>query len=426
MSLFRKINSRYFLIVFLFTSLSGALRKWFFEDANLKNGLFAIQIIIPFVFFLNNDMQISKAFKIKALSIYLFTLIMMAINPLNQTIYHGIIGIFIHFSFWFLTFYYVANRESFDFKNLLNYILILALSEFILGALQYQLPGDNFLNRYADLEKVGGNIAGVGNSVRVTGTFSYISGYTSFLVFYNYFIWALFRYGIKPYIFIALIAVGIYANLISGSRGANYSFLLFLAVLFFVEWRFINGKTFLKLIFPLLIFFMILLATNTDKITTAFLNAFSNFNERRIGGVESGEEVFRIFWDILSLVNFTGNYPFFGVGLGATYQGATSFFGTSRYLVEYGYYEGELVRIVLEGGFLLLLFRIFLAIILIKKLNFPILLKFFIFFQIIYLNQIVFNVYNSVYFALGLIILDSAFYRTQNNLIQQSFLATKK
>lgn len=411
-----RINNKYFLLIFFFTTFSGAIRKWFLTDIISKNFIFALQLLVPFIFIIANPYQLKKAFTNKVLGIYLLILVGLAINPLNETIYHGIIGILIHFSFWFIMFYYVANREYFDFTKSKRLILFTIVGQFALSVLQYQLPADNFLNAYADIEKVGGSIAVVGSSVRVTGTFSYISGYTSFLIFFNYFLWTMFKGNYKPYLILLVVAAGFYANLISGSRGATYGYILFILLIFYFERSFFRLRNIGTVIFPALILFSIFLIANTDKLQALFETAFSNFNQRSQQGLESGETQFRLFWDLVSITNFQGNYPFFGVGLGSTYQGATAVFGVSRYVTEYGYVEGELIRIVLEGGFVLLTSRVVLAFILMRHLNFPNLFKVILFFQIVYQYQIVFNVYNTIYFALGIIMLDS-FYRPRKKVL---------
>ncbi|MFX6945393.1 hypothetical protein ABTH53_20265, partial [Acinetobacter baumannii] len=75
-----------------------------------------------------------------------------------------------------------------------------------------------------------------------------------------------------------------------------------------------------------------------DKIRYLVENAFIGFAERRDRGIQTGEESFRIFGDLNEVFNFRGNYPIIGVGLGSTYQGANKLFGTSPYVLEYGFF----------------------------------------------------------------------------------------
>ncbi|MGL1423646.1 hypothetical protein ACSTJ1_00460, partial [Vibrio parahaemolyticus] len=88
-----------------------------------------------------------------------------------------------------------------------------------------------------------------------------------------------------------------------------------------------------------------------------------------------------------------GNYPIFGVGLGSTYQGAIKLFGTSPFIIEYGFYESEVIRIVLEGGFILLFTRIFVIIYVIRQLLIPVTGKIVITIILLFFFPTIFNIY---------------------------------
>ncbi|HMI68088.1 MAG TPA: hypothetical protein VK517_18725, partial [Cyclobacteriaceae bacterium] len=122
-----------------------------------------------------------------------------------------------------------------------------------------------------------------------------------------------------------------------------------------------------------------------------------------------GELEARIVGSLVEVLEFQGEYPVYGIGLGSTYQGAISLFGASDYLKEYGYYESEGGRIVLEGGFILFFLRVILFIVMIRYSYVPPLGKIFLF--ILFINSmIVFNTYLSVFFILGMIFVDRAYY----------------
>jgi len=84
--------------------------------------------------------------------------------------------------------------------------------------------------------------------------------------------------------------------------------------------------------------------------------------------------------------------PIFGVGAGATYQGATFLFGRSEAVLRFGYYESEFVQLFLEGEFVMLLLRLALILTLLRRLPFGRPLKWFLFICMIYGLPIVFNV----------------------------------
>jgi hypothetical protein len=290
-------------------------------------------------------------------------------------------------------------------------VILFCTIEIVLGFVQYQLPADHILNKYAAINQLGENqtVALVGSSVRITGTFSYISGYTAFLIFVIFFIWTLIRANYNKRIISFLLSGTLFATLMTGSRSSVFFILIILFLIFYSEFTIETINSFLKsLIFPFLFLIMFLLAKGSVGIENIVGNAFSNFEERRISNAQTGEQSRRITWDLNELFfESRFKYPLFGVGLGSTYQGATSVFGTSDYVKEYGYYENELPRIVLEGGFFLLIIRIGLFIWLFSWLELNNLSKIVCFFVFIYAIPIVFNIYNSIFLAFGLIFLDN-------------------
>ncbi|MEI7979628.1 MAG: hypothetical protein WCI53_12345 [Bacteroidota bacterium] len=280
---------------------------------------------------------------------------------------------------------------------------------------QYTQPPDSFINTYADVEAVG-SIALVGNSARVSGTFSYISGFTAFLFFNSLFIWALVKYHYKSIYIIMLLLLGIFACFMSGSRGATYLYLIIVLLIGYSEYLTFTKIIFdFKLVFPILIFSTIILGIGNEKLFDTLSSSFAGFAERRNSGIETGEEKSRIINDFIEVINFNGNYPFFGVGIGSTYQGATKLFGVSPYVQEYGFFESEIVRIVLEGGFLLLFTRIFILYVILKNLLIPQIPKIGLFIILLLFFPIIFNVYNSTFAALGIILVDHFYFLEYTN-----------
>ncbi|MFL9481543.1 O-antigen ligase family protein [Chitinophagaceae bacterium LWZ2-11] len=395
------------LFLFLGTVMTGALRKWIFTSGAVGNVILGLQLLLPYVFF-SKDRNFLLPFTNKFFSCYLILLIIEMINPLNLTLFHGCFGLILHLGFWFTTYFYVLNRDKIDLIQVIPIILVILFGEIILGFIQYGLPPTHILNKYAT--DAAGDIALVGSAVRVTGTFSYIGGYTAIACFMCLFFLVLVRYNYNAVIISLLGIGGFLAALMSGSRSAVGFYFIMLIVFFINE---INikqiGVVFIRILIPIVVLITIVLALGTGGLETKIATALDNFNERRETGVKSGEENQRILWDLNDLIDFRGKYPFFGVGLGSTYQGATAVFGTSEYVQEYGYYENELARIVLEGGFVLLIFRLILMIYLFSFLRVKLLTKIALFILIFYFNPIVFNIYNSVFFSLGLIFIDNSY-----------------
>lgn len=404
------INKKIFWILFI-SLISGAMRKWIFITGTFGNFILLMQLLLPFLFIFQFKSFFSL-FKQSIFKFYILYLFICAFNPLNLTIFHGILGIILYLGFWLIIFYYKENRTLIDVRPLLPVIIIICFFEIILGFIQYQLPYDHFLNKYADLKQLGENqgVALVGNSVRITGSFSYISGFTSFLIFLILFIWSLIRFNYNKTIISFLLSGTVVAALMSGSRSTVLLILIIIFLILISEFTFRTITEFLKsLFFPFLLFLLFFLAKGNFGFENIIDQAFINFNDRRVSNAQTGEQTQRIFGDLNELfVNFRGNHPFFGVGLGATYQGATALFGTSDYVKEYGYYEGELPRVVLESGFTMLIFRFLLFIWLFTWIEINWYSKIICFFVFNYGISIVFNVYGFIFLALGLLFLDNS------------------
>lgn len=407
-----------FLGLYLYTIFSGALRKWVFVNQfAVGNIIFLGQLLFPFTFlFLTKQKAGFAPFRNNIVNFYVFAIALMAINPLNLTISHGIIGMIIHFGFWYMCFYYIENRDEFEINQLIPIFVGVGFFMLVLASIQYQLPPRHFLNRYADETKVGNDIALVGDSVRVTGTFSYLGGFTSYLILHILLVWALVKKLFSPPITLTLLMFGLIGAFMSGSRTTTYSYLGFSSLIVITEFVNFNFARFLGRLIPaaLMIYMFILLKGQLGVEEGAF-KAYENFENRRIELKESGEEKKRLFWDFNDLfVDYRGKYPWFGVGLGSTYQGATAIFGTSDYVIEFGYYENELTRVVLEGGFVLLAIKLLMCLYLVSRLYIPFLGKCAIFaFTSSIFIQIVFNVYFSAFLFLGIVLLDNMYYQAK-------------
>lgn len=400
--------------MFLFATLSGILRKWIFQSTATGNIVFAFLLIFPFLFFVIINKQAIKIFSNRGFLIYLLLLIIEALNPLNLTIYHGLLGIIIHSYIWILLFFYIENRELLFFEKGIVYVfLLIIIGETILGFIQYQLPQDSFLNRYADAEKLGGNFALVGSAVRITGTFSYIGGFTAFMIFYVFFVWVLLKKSFFPFITLSILAGGIVASFMTGSRGCTYLYFITIPFILIAEIDSLKRLKKSNIVAPLILLtLMYVLNGDFGSFQKKIEATYQNFDERRTTLAQQGEEKGRITGDLLEIWNFRGDYPIFGVGLGSTYQGATALYGTSEYVQNYGYYEGESARVILEGGFLLFFARIVFTIYVVSLLKLPKLIKVFLFLLLLYLVNYTFNIYNAIYLAFGIILLDNAYYRS--------------
>ena len=407
--------SNLLVFVLLFSTLSGALRKWVISSNIFGNIILLVQLLIPFSFslFSFNKYVVSPFRYCKFLYVYVFLLILFAINPMNLTIYHGILGFVLHFGFWYMMFFYLSNRSLFKINYLVSIAIILCGVEVVLGTIQYQLPDSHVINKYADPNQMIAGIAKVGDKVRITGTFSYLGGIGSFVFFYACVLWYMLRKEWNKQLLIILMVSGLLLAFMTGSRGTTYSYLFVILVMLLSEVRHLVSVQ--KLILQTALFFTFLFTVNYflgDRlgVISQATTAWDTFNKRVEVGRKSGEEQGRFIDPLIEVVDFSGKYPLIGVGLGATYQGATAIFGISPYVLEYGYYEGEWGRIILEGGFILFFIRIFLYVYMYRSLKMAGLSKFLIM-ALIFTMPIVVQTYNSVYLFLGMILLDKSYIR---------------
>ncbi|WP_154648041.1 hypothetical protein [Pedobacter arcticus] len=399
---------RVILYLFLFTTLSGAIRKWGVDSKLLSNALLGIQLIIPlcFLFFKNAfhfDYKQRNIFVI--LLTYIFILLLLAANPLGATLGHGILGIIVHLGFWLPMFIYVKDPEAFKLEKLIPLLIILCFAQVILGSIQSTLPTDAWLNRYAVTEGDGFADALVGDSVRVSGTFSYISGYGSFMLFYTLLVCVLIKIRYQPFILIPFILIGYYGCLISGSRGTVYSYLIIIGMYVVTS---VNIKANSKLIGGALLVILVggffnFILQDPLNIYEKFAKSSDNFEERTEGAGDNTKGRVTGAVDELLYLNF--EHDIIGVGLGSTYQGANALFGYNPNLKGQGF-ETEFKRVVLEGGYILLILRFIMFFYLMRFLKGSFFFKLTIIALSLFVFSIIYNTYNAFFFMLGIALID--------------------
>lgn len=414
-------NKIILIIIFAFTTFSGAIRKWLIDSIAVSNIILGLQLLIPYLllFFKLNTSPFEKNKRI--ILIYALLLVVLALNPLNKTLFHSVFGFILHFGFWFSIFYYLRDRESFELEKLLNFFILISLIQIALSYVQYSLPPSHFLNKYALTKQDIGTIASVGDAVRVTGTFSYLSGFAAFMVFYGFLLWTMFKLNYSLSILVTMIFLGLISAMMSGARACMLFYILIVccSILDYGNKQTLV-KSLLKGAFSILVLLLVFVVVGDQfDLVGKFQKSYENFALRVKATQETGEQNSRIAGPLTGVVNFKGEHSLFGTGIGGTYQGATAIWGTSLSVKEFGYYEDEGERIILEGGYLLYFTRILLYILLISQLRInKILLSVLSLFMILYL-PLVFDIYNSVYLFLGLALLDRACMISEKRELQQ-------
>lgn len=235
-----KKNSIFLTAAWLFivyTVISGSFRKWVFGRGAVGNIIFLVQLLMPLIFYWLLQQRKLK-FKIATPPLFLVLvayLFLVTLNPMNKTVFHGIFGLVIHLGFWLCLLGWFQTRPFFEIEKLTNLIIVILLGECLLGSIQSVLPASHFLNILSTGEE---SSAFVGSSVRVAGTFSYLAGLASFVVFMGFFIWYLTVIEYPPTIVLIVFILSLFTGLLTGGRGAVFilvivSFTSFLVTGFF-------------------------------------------------------------------------------------------------------------------------------------------------------------------------------------------------
>jgi len=405
MAFTRLTKREIFFLGLLFCAIfSGSLRKWFLLPAFFNHGILGFQILLPWVFCLGfYPWNQSKIYK------YLFThwliLFILALLPEGCGLFHSIFGFLLHGGFWTALFVFLANNKKVDWGKFYPVSLLILGLETILSIFQYALPVEHFINQYANFKAIG-DIALMGESARVTGTFSYVSGLGSYILFMSFQLWFIsLRPKFNPFIlFFHEVCLSILA-LLNGSRAVIFAFILIGIVS-----RISRGWPRLINIYTVLVFSFILTSIILlPSFKKLLFQPFFNLSERVISNVDSGEQTSRFITPWKNMLFFSSEKEWFGYGLGCTYQGANEIWGISANMLRYGYFEEELERVLIEGGWVLLLFKLLFMILFIVLSNIPKWICGLLFVLILGYFPIVSNTYNSFFFLWGIISLSSQY-----------------
>jgi hypothetical protein len=361
--------SKLLLVFYLWILLEGILRKW--VAPQLGTPLFLVKyaiigLALLYISFFPERVSIRRYPYFPLLFFLLFYGLLSAVHCMVS--YSAIVaamGLTVHFGFIILPFLLSAVLRRYDqIEKALNFIPLILLSVSILGTIQYFAPQDSFINRYASEEDTSRYIALVGDYVRITGIFTYISTYASFLniTVLICLIRLIHMKGglINNILLISSFLLGLINCLMTGSR----SLLLILAVevvivliLNTINTR--SERTFANIFVRIVLMSLLGIGALTQTRTGAVsLNAFA---ERvKANDTESKKRI----QDTFTPFKFASKAGFVGFGIGTTYQAAWTFIADRKGMTLDFEEEGE--RLVLElgvfGFFLIMALRIILTI----------------------------------------------------------------
>jgi hypothetical protein len=361
-------------VVMVLLVVEGAIRKWLFAGAQDLVYLAKDVILVGvYIGYLRDRGRLRvRAPELPVLYLALvFAAVVGALQVFNPRLPNPLVGA-LGFKAYFLyvPLLFVVPAAFADDRELLRFLrryIILSIPVGLLAGAQFLSPASSALNTYARAtEGVGpGYVSTFGSSefVRVTATFSYITGYSSYLVAMTILMLAYMAavrwrmQGSLP-VYVAL-GSALLGMLMTGSRGPIFM----LALLFPLYWWLAvlrdsqGGMTFMRLLVG-----VALLAGLIGSVGAGPLHAFLG---RAAGSSEDLET--RLVVPFTSPFEILPDAGLFGYGIGATHQTATA---VTPGIVPYSWLHGleveaETGRIMIElgpvGFFLMYFIRVFLV-----------------------------------------------------------------
>jgi len=306
--------------------LEGAIRKWMLpqgqEAVYFLKDVFLAGAYVRFFFYRD---AWTSSIRINAPTTLLLVVAgLVGISALNPNIGSPVLALFgVKLYLYYVPLLYIVpylfkNEE--DLKNSLSWLLIIALLICLLGAVQYAAPPSSFINTYAREHTLGDgggtNIAVAGERARITGTFSYITGFAVFLTVFTGFSLSLILAGtarfkkINMFVILPLLAG---CGLMSGSRGAVIAQVI--VVFIFMGASFIYPVSEDKNAFGKVVGALLIMALITGVV---FTTARGTFMERA-GSSSAVVEIFdRIIFSFTNIGDGLEKGGLTGFGIGTT------------------------------------------------------------------------------------------------------------
>ena len=359
------LNLYFWLIIF-----EGALRRWFlpgFSDIVL---IIRDPVAICIIYLAwRSKLLVLNGYLIGFLSISIisfFTAVLLG----HGNIWVALFGLRITLLHLPLVFIIAEVFQWTDVLKIGRWIIYLTIPMVIVIIIQFYSPQQSFINR-----GVGGNIEGAGfggalGYFRPPGTFSFITGVSTFFSIAACFTF----YGLYDNMNLPkwLILMALSAVLISipFSISRTLFFSIALTFLFFIISIFNKRRLFFDIIkYSIIVMLVILLLSSVSLLSTGievFSERFTTANESE-GGLANGVIGNRFLGGLFEAIYTADEKPFFGVGLGmGTNVGAKLLTGSADFLLT----EGEWGRVVEEMGPLIGILVIFLRLILSFNLSY--------------------------------------------------------
>ncbi len=341
--------------VFLLLVIEGALRKWVLPQASemlyfLKD-IVLLGAYIGYFSVGRNKRKISiknDYFKIIIFMVAAWTLFQVFNPSLGSPIvgFFGLRGYLFYLPLmWMIPVMFQSQNELYNF---LRSHLLLTIPVGILGIAQFFAPANSPLNVYAPGAVTSVAVFGAAQAARVTGTFSYLSGYSVYLIVVFAFIVAIMttqqskKWQVISIIELLLITVN---SFMTGSRGVILTGILFLLSYIIIKIVFYPTK-----IWRLVQRFSLPIVIVAIAATLWFQPAIDAFVQRTTANKDVPGRITGSFTEIFE---FTKYKDLDGYGTGATHQALPALrkaLNLPSGEVISVYYESEMGRIALELG----------------------------------------------------------------------------
>ena len=346
----RSVKAVFFLLV-----LEGALRKWLLPQAS-EMIYFLKDVILMGAYFNFYGRSASKE-KLpkqgKIVNVLIFIAISWCIfqvfNPSLGSPMVGLFGLRGYLTYipliWMIPYLLESENELYKF---LRSHLFLTIPVGLIGIIQFFSPADSFINAYANEEGIAKATFGVTSAVRITGTFSYITGYAVYLIVcFGLLVIMLSvkqsqKWKIITIVELLLVSVN---SFMTGSRGTILAEVLFLFGYFLIR-GLITPASAIRLIQRLILPIVVISIASFIW----FRPAIDAFWERTTVNKDVSGRIVGSFTEPLQFIRFK---ELDGYGTGATHQAAPMLrqilnLPTGEKIPTY--YEAEMGRILLELG----------------------------------------------------------------------------
>jgi hypothetical protein len=327
--------------------LEGVLRKWVLPQASELIYFFKdLFLIIAYLnYYRSPDPKYpfrSNSFNISLLALFAWCFFQIFTPGLGSPLL-GLFGLKTYFLYiplmWLLPSLFQSVEELYRF--LCNF-LILVIPVAILAIIQYFSPVDSPINIYAGAVAGKASIAVIGENARVTGTFPYLAGYSSYLtICFTILVPLLTLPHVKLWRWLIFLEVSLVigTSFMTGARGLVSFELLFLVGYFSITILTKSANRLKKFVFPLILMFAV--------IPTLFSGAIASFTNRVTTSDNFLDRVFSAFDEPFAAMQWKGGFDSYGIG--ATHPG-TAALGSALQLRSQWMppSEGEMGRVVLE------------------------------------------------------------------------------